>query len=68
MKSLDKDLKHKIRFYQSLIVFNWESVSFKKKKQKTLWNHHQFLFFITMAHTTQNSNKKPKKKPTNYEF
>ena len=33
LKSLDKDLKHKIRFYQSLIVFNWESVSFKKSKK-----------------------------------
>ena len=68
LKSLDKNLKHKIRIYQNLIVFSWDSVSFKKKKRKILWNHHRFLFFITMAHTTQNSNKKPTKKPTNYEF
>ena len=33
LKSLEKNLKHKIRFYQSLIVFNWESVSFKKSKK-----------------------------------
>ena len=31
LKSLDKNLKHKIRFYQNLIFFNWDFVSFKKK-------------------------------------
>ena len=67
LKSLEKNLKHKIRFYQNLIVFSWDSISFKKKG-KIIWNHHWFLFFITIPHTTQNSSKKPKKKPTNYEF
>ena len=57
LKSLDKNLKNKIIFYQNLIVFNWDSASFKKRR-KILWNHHWFLFFITMAHTTQNSSKK----------
>ena len=31
LKSLEKNLKHKIRFYQNLIVFSWDSISFKKK-------------------------------------
>ena len=68
LKYLGKNLKHKIRFYQNLIVFSWNFVSFKKKQWRILWNHHQFLFFITMAYTTQNSSKKPTMKPTNYEF
>ena len=68
LKSLDKNLKHKIRFYQNLIVFSWDSVSFKKKGENSLKSSLIFIFFITMAHTTQNSSKKPTKKPTNYEF
>ena len=31
LKYLGKNLKHKIRFYQNLIVFSWNFVSFKKK-------------------------------------
>ena len=64
LKSLDKNLKHKIRFYQNLIVFSWDSVSFKKNSLKSS----SIFIFITMAHTTENSNNKPTKKPTNYEF
>ena len=67
LKSLDKNLKHKIRFYQNLIVFGWDSLSFKKKG-KFFEIIIDFFFFITMAYTTQNSSKKPTKKPTNYEF
>ena len=63
LKSLDKNLKHKIRFYQNLIFFNWDFVSFKKKG-KFFEMIIDFLFFIIIAHTTKNSSKKP----TNYEF
>ena len=67
LKSLDKNLKNKIRFYQNLIVFSWDSVSFKKKAENSLKSSSIFIF-ITLAHTTENSNHKPTKKPTNYEF
>ena len=46
LKSLDKDLKHKIRFYQSLIVFNWEFVSFKKKSKKLFEIIINFYFLL----------------------
>ena len=72
LKSLDKNLKHKIRFCQILIVFSWDFISFKKSRKffKIIIDffYFYFLFFITMAHIKQNSSKKPTKKPTNYEF
>ena len=34
MKSLNKNLKHKIKFYQNLIVLSWDSGSLKKKNGK----------------------------------
>ena len=66
LKSLEKNLKHKIRFYQNLIVFSWDSISFKKRENSL--KSSLIFIFITIAHTTQNSSKKPRKKPTNYEF
>ena len=59
LKSLDKNLKHKIRFYQNFIVYKSDSVSFKKISRKFFEIFNDFFFFlITMAHTTQNSSKK----------
>ena len=45
LKSLDKNLKHKIRFYQNLIVFSWDSVAFKKKKENSLKLSSIFIFY-----------------------
>ena len=44
LKSLDKNLKHKIRFYQNLIVFGWDSLSFKKKRENSLKSSSIFIF------------------------
>ena len=59
LKSLEKNLKHKIRFYQNLIVFSWDSISFKKR-ENSLKSSLIFIFII-MAHTAQNSSKEKKK-------
>ena len=45
LKSLDKNLKHKIRIYQNLIVFSWDSVSFKKISRKFFEIIIDFYFF-----------------------
>ena len=44
LKSLDKNLKHKIRFYQNFIVYKSDSVSFKKISRKFFEIINDFYF------------------------